>query len=196
MPVFEITKNNLKKLESRDFKLEKDLQHLLEENLSEVFNVRFIASEFSTGNIHSGRIDTLGLSEDGNPVIIEYKKVESSQLINQSLYYLSWLNDHHGDFEIAVQNKLGSEIEIDWATVRVICIAPNFKKYDLHAANIMGANIELWQYKVYENKIFHLEEVLQRTKAEQSVTGIKISDKASVQREAGRTFRWKAKTNT
>ncbi len=51
-----------------------------------VFSCRFVATEFSTWGQHAGRIDTLGLSEDGNPVIVEYKKVESSELINQSLY--------------------------------------------------------------------------------------------------------------
>src|SRR6266571_9082622 len=58
-----------------------------------VFNCRFVASEFSTGAQHAGRIDTLALSEDNNPVIIEYKKVKSSELINQSILYLAWLND-------------------------------------------------------------------------------------------------------
>ena len=53
--------------------------------------------------LHAGRIDALALSEEDNPVIIEYKKVESSELINQSLYYLNWIQDHKGDFEIAVQ---------------------------------------------------------------------------------------------
>jgi predicted transport protein len=188
MPVFEIKDSKLSKLRSVDFKLEKDLQKLLEENLEEVFNIRFVASEFSTGSVHSGRIDSLGLSEDNNPVIIEYKKVESSQLINQSLFYLSWLSDHHGDFEIAVRNKLGNDIEVDWSNIRVICIAPNFKKYDLHAVNMMGANIELWQYKLYEDKVLHLEEVLQRNKAELAVSGIKAGEngKNPIYVEAGK----------
>lgn len=161
MPLFELKNKKLEKLASTEFKLEKDLQDLLEKNLEEVFNIRFVATEFSTGNIHSGRIDTLGLSEDNNPVIIEYKKVQSSQLINQSLFYLSWINDHKGDFEIAVQNALGHGVEVDWSNIRVICIAPNYRKYDLHAVNMMGANIELWQYKVYEGRILQLEEINQ-----------------------------------
>lgn len=188
MPVFEVKDSKMTKLESKDFKSEKDLQKLLEENLEKVFNIRFIGSEFSTGSVHSGRIDSLGLSEDDNPVIIEYKKVESSQLINQSLFYLSWLSDHHGDFEIAVRNKLGNDVEVDWSNIRVICIAPNFKKYDLHAVNIMGANIELWQYKLYEGKVLHLEEVLQRNKAELAISGIKpgANGKNPVYVEAGK----------
>ena len=120
------------------------MQRLIEGNLQTIFNCRFVASEFPTGAQHAGRIDTLALSEDKNPVIIEYKKVESSDLINQSLFYLSWIHDHRGDSEIAVQRALGSKVEVDWSDVRVICIAPNYRKYDLHAVRVMGANIELW----------------------------------------------------
>jgi hypothetical protein len=36
--------------------------------------VRFIGSEFTTGDRQRGRIDTLGIDQDGCPTIIEYKK--------------------------------------------------------------------------------------------------------------------------
>ncbi|HEY54080.1 MAG TPA: hypothetical protein G4N94_11545, partial [Caldilineae bacterium] len=147
MPLFEIHKDNMNSVEYTNFKTEKQLQRLVEKNLDTIFSCRFVASEFSTGTQHGGRIDTLALSEDNNPVIIEYKKVESSELINQSLFYLSWIDDHRGDFEIAVQKQLGHGIEIDWSDVRVICIAPGYRKYDLHAVKVMGANIELWRYR-------------------------------------------------
>ncbi len=165
MAIFQIINNKVNRIKPTDFKLEKDLQNLVEQNLESFFNCKFIASEFSTGNIHSGRIDTLALSEDNNPVIIEYKKVASSDLINQSLFYLHWITDHKGDFQVAVNNALGGNIEVDWSDIRVICIAPEFKRYDLHAVQVMGANIELWQYKIYENGIINIEEVYKRTEA-------------------------------
>ena len=163
MPLFHIAQGKLSPIAQGDFKLEKNLQHLIESNLTAVFNSRLIASEYSTGALHAGRIDTLALSEDKNPVIIEYKKVESSDLINQSLFYLSWLSDHKGDFEIAAQKALGSNIVIDWSAIRVICIAPNFKRYDLHAVQMMGANIELWTYRVFANDSLYLEEMLHKS---------------------------------
>ena len=86
MPLFKITDQKLSVLEQSNFVLEKSLQTLIESNLQTVFNCRLVKSEFPTGYQHSGRIDTLALSEDDNPIIIEYKKVESSELINQSLY--------------------------------------------------------------------------------------------------------------
>lgn len=180
MPIFEIDRHVLSPVGQRNFEAEKDLQALIEENLGPVFNCRFVASEFSTGAVHAGRIDTLALSEDDNPVIIEYKKTESSQLVNQSLFYLHWLADHRGDFEIAVQQALGSDAVVDWSDIRVLCIAPDYKKYDLHAVQVMGANIELWRYRRYENQTLLLEEVLQRTGSTSSsdavAGGASISD--------------------
>ena len=101
-----------------------------------MFKCRKVATEHPTRAQHAGRIDTLALSEDQNPVIIEYKNVESSDLINQSLFYLSWIDDHRGDFEIAAQRALGPKTVVDWSDVRVICIAPNYRKYDLHAVRV------------------------------------------------------------
>lgn len=183
MPLFEISGNNLIPVEHTNFSIEKELQSLIEKNLATVFNCRFVASEFSTGAVHAGRIDSLALSEDDNPVIIEYKKVESSELINQSLFYLHWIQDHKGDFEIAVQRTLGNNIKVDWSDIRVICIAPNYKKYDLHAVQVMGANIELWKYRLFRNSSLYLEEVFQVTK---SSVSIQVNDKNPVMVEAGK----------
>jgi len=168
MPLFSIAKQQLASVEQTNFPKEKTLQSLVEANLQTAFNCRFVATEFPTGPQHAGRIDTLALSEDDNPVIIEYKKVESSELINQSLFYLHWIHDHRGDFEIAAQRELGPEVEVDWSDVRVICIAPNYKKYDLHAVQVMGANLELWTYRLFKNDSLYLEEVLQKTYAASS----------------------------
>lgn len=184
MPIFEISANKLLPVEQKNFSLEKELQKLIEGNLEVVFNCRLVATEFSTGAQHAGRIDSLALSEEDNPVIIEYKKVESSELINQSLFYLHWIQDHKGDFEIAVQKALGNGIQVDWSDVRVICIAPNYKKYDLHAVQVMGANIELWKYRLFTNNSLYLEEVFHNTKPTTTVTT--ETDKNPVMVEAGK----------
>lgn len=184
MPIFEISNKRLTPVEQTNFTLEKELQSLIESNLGPVFNCRFVASEYSTGAQHAGRIDTLALSEDNNPVIIEYKRVESSELITQSLFYLSWIHDHRGDFNIAVQKSLGNNIEVDWSAVRVICLAPNYRKYDLYAVQVMGANIELWRYRLFKNSTLYLEEVLQ--KAVSSSPEIPVSGKNPVMVAAGK----------
>lgn len=156
--ILETKGQKIKVVPRSEFKKEKELQALLEENLEEVFGCRFIASEFRTGSAHGGRIDTLALSEDNNPVIIEYKKVQDSNLVTQGLYYLDWIKDHTGDFELAARGKLG-DVSVDWSHVRVLCIAPEYDKFALHAVKHMGEGIELWQYHLYENGIIELSEI-------------------------------------
>lgn len=164
MPLFQRDHQKLHLVKPKQFLNEKELQKLIEANLKEIFNCQFVATEFSTGPVHGGRIDTLALSEENNPVIIEYKVVESSQLVTQSLYYLSWIKDHKGDFTIAVQKTFPDvNIDIDWSDIRVICIAPEYKKYDLHAVQMMGSNIELWQYRYYDNGVLFFEEVYKKS---------------------------------
>jgi predicted transport protein len=158
MPFFEINEHKAKALPITEFKNERDLQVLVQNNLDVFFGCRLVAEEFSTGGLHMGRIDTLALDEDNGPVIIEYKVVESSDLINQSLFYVSWLEDHHADFEQAVA-KIYPDVEVDWSDIRVICLAPGFKKYDLHAVSRMGANIQLWRYQRHTKKFAELKKV-------------------------------------
>jgi len=196
MAIFEIDKGKARRVKLSEFNLEKDLQQLVEKNLETIFNCRLIATEFSTGNIHSGRIDTLAISEDNNPVIIEYKKVASSDLINQSLYYLHWIRDHKGDFQIATNRALGKDIEVDWSEIRVICLAPEYKKYDLHAVQVMGANIELWQYKIYDNGILNIEEVYKRTTSTSNQDTVDLNGKNPIMVEAGKKAALTRKTAT
>src|ERR1043165_204035 len=184
MPLFALSKTTLRAVPQRPFPSEKTLQHLIQSNLDVLFKCRLVAPEFSTGAQHAGRIDTLALSEDDNPVIIEYKNVESSDLINQSLFYLAWIQDHRGDFHLAAQRALGDKVNVDWSAVRVICIAPNYRKYDLHAVRVMGAPLELWTYRFFENDVVYLEEVFQ--KSEVGVSADAASAKNPVMVAAGK----------
>ncbi|NNU43588.1 DUF5655 domain-containing protein [Ramlibacter montanisoli] len=184
MPLFEIKGHEAVPVSQVEFPSEKVLQSFVEKNLKAIFNCSFVASEFKTGAVHAGRIDTLGLSEDGNPVIIEYKKVASGEVVLQGLYYLSWLKDHHGDFELAAQKALGGKASIDWSEIRVICLAPSYKKFDQHAVQAMGANIELWTYRLYSNEAILFEEAFRGGQV--SLQEAALGDKNPVMVEAGK----------
>ena len=157
MPIFKIEDKKVKQIKTAQFRNEKELQGLLESNLEEIFGIKFIETEFSTGEKHGGRIDTLGLDENNNPVIIEYKWGEKDNIINQGLFYLDWLVDHKGDFQILVEKRLGKKVKIDWGQPRLILLAASFNKYDKHAINSMAENIELWTYSLYENGLLEIE---------------------------------------
>jgi len=157
--LFKINVNNVEELGGKSVAVEKSLQTIIERNLETFLGVRFLASEYSTGKTHGGRIDTLGLDENNSPVIIEYKRSVNENVINQGLFYLDWLLDHKGEFTLMVMRKYGSEIAdiIDWCSPRLLCIAGGFTKYDEHAVQQMNRNIELYQYKHYEEGFMLLD---------------------------------------
>lgn len=154
MTLFRINNSKVKKLVTRNLDLERDLQELFEANLEEILNIIFLAHEYSTS--FGGRIDTLGIDKNGAPCIIEYKKSQNDNVINQGLSYLRWLLDHKADFEILCRDKK-INIEIDWDSPRVICIAESYNKFDLDTADILPINVELLRYRIYDENILYLE---------------------------------------
>lgn len=155
--LFKQSGSTISELASSSSPLEKALQTLFEQNLETLLGVRFLASEYMTSN--GGRMDTLGIDENGYPVIIEYKKDRSENIINQGLFYLDWLMDHRGDFEILVRNKFGKEMAdaIEWSAPRLICIAAGFTKFDEHAIKQMSRNIELIRYRQFGDDLLLLD---------------------------------------
>ena len=91
LKLFRIGGNGVAEIHGTAVALEKSLQTQIENHLEDFIGVRFLASEFSTGKEHGGRMDTLGIDENGFPVIIEYKRSANQNVINQGLFYLDWL---------------------------------------------------------------------------------------------------------
>jgi len=137
--------------------LERSLQTLIERNMEAFLGVRFLASEFITTN--GGRMDSLGIDENGSPVIIEYKRASNENIINQGLFYLDWLMDHRRDFEWLVLERYGPEQAktVEWGSPRLICIAGDFTKFDAHAVNQMNRNIELVRYRRFGEELLLFE---------------------------------------
>lgn len=157
--LFRIQGSKATKLPGKSSDLEKPLQTLIEQNLQELLGVRLLASEYSTGKTHAGRIDTLGLDENHCPVIIEYKRSVAENVINQGLFYLDWLMDHQAELEMLVLKRFDQKTAgvIDWSAPRLICVASDFTKYDGHAVQQMNHSIELIRYKQFGPDLLLLE---------------------------------------
>jgi len=155
--LFRIAGGSVNELVGATDTIEKSVQTLFERNLDAFLGVRFLASEFTTTN--GGRIDTLGLDENGCPVILEYKRAANENVVNQGLFYLDWLMDHRKDFQWLVLEKLGKEAaeSVDWSAPRLICIAGDFSRYDDHAVRQMQRNIELIRYRRFGTDLVLLD---------------------------------------
>lgn len=157
--VFRVTPTGVAELPTKSASMEKSLQTLFEKNLEALLGVRFLATEYSTGKVHGGRIDTLGIDENGCPVIIEYKRAVNENVINQGLFYLDWLLDHRKEFQWLVMEVLGAETAkaVEWSAPRLLCIAGDFTNYDKHAVKQINRNIELIRYRHCGDDLLLLE---------------------------------------
>lgn len=152
-------KGNVKEYQSGTVTLEKELQTVIENNMTTFFGVTFLASEYRTTD--GGRMDSIGIDENHCPVIFEYKRSMKENVINQGLFYLNWLLDHKDSFKVLVIEKLGLKEadNIDWTMPRVVCVAGDFTKYDESAIKQMNRNISLIRYKKFGDDLLMFEQV-------------------------------------
>ncbi|SBT95382.1 Predicted transport protein [Streptomyces sp. DI166] len=138
--------------------LEVELQRRIEAGMESMLGIRFLASEYPTGPWHRGRIDSMGLDENGTPALIEYKKGADSGVLSQAVSYLSWLDSARHEFEALVKEKLGSEAaeSIDWRNPRMVCIAAGFSHHDRVAVHRLRERIDLVRYRLFEGGLLSL----------------------------------------
>lgn len=191
--IFKISGNSARELKGTSIALEKSLQNYIENNLETLLGIKFLASEYSTGKTHRGRIDTLGIDENNSPVIIEYKRAINENVINQGLFYLDWLLDHKAEFKLKVMEIIDTKVanNIEWSNPRLICIAGDFTRYDVHAIQQINSNIELLRYQKYEDDLLLLDLVSATTVQDASTLkgiGIKENEgKPNNTKKAGKT---------
>nr|WP_237693684.1 DUF5655 domain-containing protein [Streptomyces sp. SID2888] len=77
------------------------------------------------------------------------------------MYYLAWLMDHRAEFERLVRDRLGvtAASQVLWSGPRLICIAGDFTRYDVHAVREHRRSIDLVRYRLFGSDLFGLETV-------------------------------------
>lgn len=178
MDLYKITKGNkLGLIESTKFDLEKDIQKVIENNTQELFNLRFIKSEFP---INGYRLDTLCFNEETKSfVIIEYKNTNSYSVVDQGFTYLSTMLNNKSDFVLEYNEVTRTNLkrdQIDWSQSRIIFISPAFSQFQRDSVNFKDIPFELWEVKKYSNDLIGLKQIT--SNSYQSIKGLgKIKDK-------------------
>ena len=179
MDLFRIESGVLKPVQSEQFRLERDIQALVESNMGSLFDIKLITSEFSVGDF---RLDSLCFDEESNSfVIVEYKRGSSYSVIDQGYSYLSVMLNNKAEFILEYNEKFGTPIrrsEVDWSSSRVIFVSPSFNTYQRNSVNFKDVPFELWEIKRFEGGLLMLEEI--RSSSDQSVENITGPDKGGV----------------
>lgn len=178
MALFEVNKNRLNYIQEEGFKLEKDIQTLTEINLSTVFDLDFVKSEFSLNNF---KIDTLAFDKKSNAfVVIEYKRDKSFSVIDQGYAYLSLMLNNKADCILEYNENNQSTLKrnnIDWSQSRVMFISPSFTTYQKEAINFKDLPIELWEIKKFTNQTVSYNQIQTKT-AKESIKTISRENEA------------------
>lgn len=160
MKLFNIQKDTLQPISRNPFKLERDIQNLIENNVGELFDLEFVKSELTIQNF---RLDTLCFDTESKAfVIIEYKKSSSFSVIDQGYTYLSLLLNNKSDFILEYNEITGKNMkrnEVDWKYSKIIFISPKFSSYQVNAINFKNVPFELWEVTRFKNNILGLNQI-------------------------------------
>lgn len=160
MPLYQNTSGALRSIKEQPFKLEKEIQKLVEDNLMELMNLERVKSEFSVKN---RRIDTLAFDpQTSGFVIIEYKRDRNLSVVDQGFAYLSIMLENKAEFIIEYNESLKKNLkrnQVDWSQSRVAFVAPSFTENQKQAANFKDIAIELWEVRRYENQIISINPI-------------------------------------
>lgn len=165
MAIYESLNGKLATIKEQSFKLEKDIQRLVEENLELLTSLEFVKSEFV---IKNKRIDTLAYDpQTYGFVIIEYKRDRNISVVDQGFSYLSLMLENRAEFIIEYNESLVKKLkreDVDWSQSRVIFVAPSFTENQKLATNFKDVAIELWEVKKYENNLISFNQIKKTSK--------------------------------
>ncbi|PIR37290.1 MAG: hypothetical protein COV34_03260, partial [Candidatus Zambryskibacteria bacterium CG10_big_fil_rev_8_21_14_0_10_42_12] len=161
---------------------EHQLQKYTEKNLNQFFQCHFLKSFYK---IPSGEIDTLAITEDGNPCIIEYKHRQEDTVLNQIVFYYDWLMQRPTKFEferIVKENEATKKIDVDWSKIRLICVAKQYSNWDISLIKHLDAEIECYSYTYHENELdIHLDPIVNQFKKQKSYAGKEINKEITLE---------------
>ncbi len=165
MDLYNIKGTKLEGITVDPFKLEKDIQSIVENNTETLFNVEFVSTEFSIGNY---RLDSLCFDHETNSfVIIEYKKGSSYSVIDQGYSYLSIMLNNKSDFILEYNEKTNKNLkrsEVDWSQSKIIFVSPSFNSYQKNSVNFKDVPFELWEISKYSNNTVSLNQIITKSK--------------------------------
>ena len=184
MPIYKQSGKKLIPIKEKKVGLEKTIQNLVEENLSEVFGLSLVSSELPLNNL---RIDTLAFDEETKSfVVVEYKRGRSFTVIDQGYAYLALLLNNKADFVLEYNEKCKKSLkkdDVDWSQSRVIFVAQSFTKYQQKAIGFQDLPIELWEAKKYDEDLVSFNQIRASEKSESIKTIARNKDIKRVSRE-------------
>ena len=178
MELFNLKNDKIQEVELKPFKLEREIQSLIEKNTEILFNLEFIASEL---RVDKYRLDSLCYDNETNSfVIIEYKKGDSYSVIDQGYTYLQLLLNNKSDFILKLSqhyNKVMQISDVDFSQSKIIFVSQSFNSYQKDSVNFKNLPFELWEIKRFTNNTVVIDQHISNSNETiESLSNIKNSN--------------------
>ena len=179
MQLFKINGNTLSPIERNSFKLERQIQSLVEPNLEVIFGIEFVSTELKVGEF---RLDSLAFDQQNKSfVIVEYKRGHSYSVVDQGYSYLSVMLNNKAEFILEYNEKTKKNlkrIDVDWSSSRVIFVSPSFNSYQKNSVNFRDIPFELWEIKGWDGDLVSFEQC--KSSSTESIEKLSKGDDSSV----------------
>jgi hypothetical protein len=179
MQLFQNNANTLTPVERNSFKLERDIQSLVETNMEVIFGIEFVSTELTVGEF---RLDSLAFDQQNNSfVIVEYKKGHSYSVVDQGYSYLSVMLNNKAEFILEYNEKTETNlkrIDVDWSSSKVIFVSPSFNTYQKNSVNFRDVPFELWEIKRFDGGLVSFEQC--KSSSTESIEKLSKGDDRSV----------------
>lgn len=141
-----------------------DIQAIIESISKDALGIDILKSNYKINEGTNEVISSLGLDENYNLVIIEYRFGKFGQVINKGLIYIDYIKEHQSFFKLLVKEIKGEEIakQVNYNS-RLVVIGDDFNKFDDYAIKQMPFPIELIKFQIF-NKDYCLFEKIYQSK--------------------------------
>jgi len=154
--LFKQSGEKLEFIREDEFRLEKDLQKLVEANLDTIFDFVFVGSEVAIEGT-GARMDTVAYDPESNAfIIIEYKRGSNASLVDQGYSYLKILLERKADFVLRYNERRDATKRVgdfDWSQARILFISPKFTDFQKNAATFGDMPFDLYEVTKYGDLI-------------------------------------------
>lgn len=154
MLLYQHVNGKLISVKEKPFKLEKDIQTLVETNLKQLLDLEFVQTELTVQDV---RFDTLAYDATTSSfVIIEYKKDSSTSIFDQGVSYLNQMLKNQAECVLAYNNAKKMNLrktDFDWSQSRIVFICREFSEKQKMATDFKDLSIELWEVRRYSNDV-------------------------------------------
>lgn len=121
----------------------------IENSLEDFFACKLICSDYVINKESNLKIDTLGIDDNYQLVIFEYKISRFDRLIDKGLMIIDYINEHLSEFKMIMNDFLKEEAKNIIYKPRLVVVGESFHKYDGFSISKLPYNIELVSLNVY-----------------------------------------------